>query len=301
MRAFWRNTIWLVVVSVGVLVRAAESPVLAPGAELKKLAGDFKFTEGPTSDSEGDVYFTDQPNDRILKWSEAGGLSTWKQPAGRANGMCFDRRANLFVCADEKMELWLVDGGGRKTVLASEYQGKPLNGPNDVWVHPDGGLFFTDPFYARPWWSHKEMPQDGQHVYYLSPHRDKLVRVVNNLEQPNGIVGSPDGRKLFVADIRAKKTYRFDIRDDGSLSNQTLFCEMGSDGMTLDREGNLYLTGRGVTVFNSKGKQVEHIDVPEGWTANVCFGGREYRTLFITASTGFYSIEMKVQGNGPGK
>jgi gluconolactonase len=280
---------------------AASSPVIAPEATLQKLADGFKFTEGPTADAHGHVYFTDQPNNRIHRWSLLGHLSTFKEPAGRANGMCFDRRANLFVCADEKNELWVVDGAGRATVLVGEYGGKPLNGPNDVWVHPEGGLYFTDPYYQRDWWEHKEMPQDGQHVYYLSPHRDRLVRVVNNLEQPNGIVGTPDGKLLYVADIRANKTYRFEIRGDGSLANQQLFCELGSDGMTLDREGNLYLTGRGVTVFNPKGKQIEHIEVPERWTANVCFGGKDFQTLFITASTSLYSLEMKVRGNGPGK
>jgi len=284
-----------------VLLGAAPSAVIAPGATLQKLADGFGFTEGPTGDAEGHVYFTDQPNNRIHRWSLSGELSTFLEPAGRANGMCFDRRANLFVCADEKNELWVVDGAGRHRVLASEYQGRRLNGPNDVWVHPEGGLYFTDPFYRRDWWEHKEMPQDGEHVYYLSPHRDRLVRVVNNLEQPNGIVGTPDGKVLFVADIRGNKTYRFEIRGDGSLANQRLFCELGSDGMTLDREGNLYLTGRGVTVFNSKGKQIEHIEVPERWTANVCFGGKDFQTLFITASGGLYSIEMKVRGNGPGK
>lgn len=284
-----------------VLPGAAPSAVIAPGAVLQKLAGGFSFTEGPTGDAEGHVYFTDQPNNRIHRWSLSGELSTFLEPAGRANGMCFDRRANLFVCADEKNELWVVNAAGRHQVLASEYQGRRLNGPNDVWVHPEGGLYFTDPFYRRDWWEHKEMPQDGEHVYYLSPHRDRLVRVVNNLEQPNGIVGTPDGKTLFVADIRAKKTYRFDIRGEGSLANQRLFCELGSDGMTLDREGNLYLTGRGVTVFNSKGKQIEHIEVPERWTANVCFGGKDFQTLFITASGSLYSLEMKVRGNGPGK
>jgi len=280
---------------------AAESKILAPDAKIQKCADGFDFTEGPTADAEGHVYFTDQPNNRILRWSLLGNLSVFKEPAGRANGMCFDRRANLFVCADEKNELWQVDGAGRVTVLTAEFNGKPLNGPNDVWVHPEGGLYFTDPYYQRPWWQHQEMPQDGQHVYYLSPNRDKILRVVNSLEQPNGIVGSPDGKKLFVADIRARKTYRFDIRGDGSLANKTLFCELGSDGMTLDRDGNLYLTGNGVTVFNPKGKQIEHIEVPERWTANVCFGGRDFQTLFITASKGLYSIQTKVGGNGPGK
>ncbi len=280
---------------------AASGGLVAEGATLQKLADGFSFTEGPTADAFGNVYFTDQPNDRILKWTTAGKLETFLQPAGRANGMCFDRKGTLFACADEKTELWEVGPTGTHKVLAKEYQGKMLNGPNDVWVHPDGGLYFTDPFYKRPWWQHNAMPQDGQHVYFLSADREKLVRVVTDLKQPNGIVGSADGKTLYVADIGARKTYRYEIRMDGSLANGELFCELGSDGMTLDREGNLYLTGKGVTVFNRKGKQVEQIEVPEGWTANVCFGGADWQTLFITASKGFYSLKMQVKGMGPGK
>jgi gluconolactonase len=275
--------------------------LIAPDAKLEKLAEGFSFTEGPTSDAQGNVYFTDQPNDRILKWSAAGGLSTFLQPAGRANGMCFDRHGTLFACADEKNELWTLDAKGQKTVLFSQYEGKNLNGPNDVWVHPEGGLYFTDPFYKRAWWTHDKMPQEGQHVYFAAKDSKAPVRVVNDLEQPNGIVGSPDGKRLYVADIRARKTYRFDIQPDGRLENKTLFCELGSDGMTLDSQGNLYLTGRGVTVFNSAGKQIEKIDVAESWTANVCFGGADRKTLFITASKGLYGLRMNVAGNGPGK
>ena len=122
------------------------SAVIAPGAKLEKLAGDFKFTEGPTADEDGNVFFTDQPNNRILKWSVDGKLSTFLQPAGRANGMFFDARGNLIACADEQTELWSITPDGKHMVLAKEYEGKKLNGPNDVWVRADGSLFFTDPF-----------------------------------------------------------------------------------------------------------------------------------------------------------
>jgi gluconolactonase len=170
-----------------------------------------------------------------------------------------------------------------------------LNGPNDVWVRPDGALYFTDPFYPRPWWTHDTMPQDGQHVYFLSADRKRLVRVADDLEKPNGIIGTPDGRRLYVSDIRAGKTYRYDSADDGGLTGKTLAAAHGSDGMTLDNEGNLYLTGDGVIVFDSAGRQIEHIKVPdEKWTANVSFGGTDRRTLFITASTGLYAVRMRV-------
>jgi gluconolactonase len=270
--------------------------VVAPGARVEKLAGGFDFTEGPTCDAEGNLLFTDQPNDRILKWSVQGGLSTFLQPAGRANGMCFDPKGSLIACADEKNALWSIAPDGKVMVLVTEYGGKLLNGPNDVWVRPDGALYFTDPFYERTWWTHDSMPQDGQHVYFLSADRRRLVRVADDLGKPNGIIGTPDGKTLYVADIGAGKTYRYDIAPDGSLAGKVLAVEQGSDGMTLDSEGNLYLTGDGVLVFDQGGRQIDRIQVPyEQWTANVSFGGKDRQTLFITASTGLYAIRMRVK------
>lgn len=296
-----RYCVLLAVVHGIVVPMAAGHPVIEEGAELVKLADGFRFTEGATCDPLGNVFFVDQPNNRIHKWSVGGVLSTFMNPAGRANGMCFDKEGRLFVCADEKNELWEVSPDGKVVVLAGKFDGQVLNGPNDVFAHPSGALYFTDPFYPRPWWSHKEMPQPSQQVYRLSPDREELVRVTVNLEKPNGIVGTPDGKRLFVADMGAKRTYVYDIRPDGSLANQNLFCESGSDGMTLDTEGNLYLTGDGVIVFDKSGKQIARIEVPEKWTANVCFGGADRRTLFITASTGLYSVRTRFQGGNPGK
>jgi gluconolactonase len=247
---------------------ASAESVVAPGAKLEKLAGDFQFTEGPTCDTSGNVFFTDQPNDRIMKWSVDGKLSTFLQPAGRANGMYFDAKGNLIACADEKNELWAITPGKKVTVLVKNYEGKYLNGPNDVWVVPTGGLYITDPFYKRPWWDHDTMALDSEQVYYLSPDGKKLARVTNDLKKPNGITGAPDGKKLFVADIGADRTYAYDIQPDGSLTNKALFCAKGSDGMTIDEKGNIYITGKGVTVFDKTGKQIEHIDVQEPWTAS---------------------------------
>jgi gluconolactonase len=276
--------------------------VVAPGATVEKLAGGFEFTEGPTCDAAGNVFFTDQPNDRILKWSVEGKLSTFLQPAGRANGMCFDGRGQLIACADEKTALWSIAPDGKVTVILSEYGGRPLNGPNDVWVRPDGALYFTDPFYDRSWWTHHAMPQDGQHVYFLSADRRRLVRVVDDLTKPNGITGTPDGKTLYVADIGAGTTYRYDISPDGSLAGKTLVINHGSDGMTIDNEGNLYLTGDGVLVFDQAGRQIEHIQIPdERWTGNVSFGGMDKQTLFIAASTGLYAVRLRVQGANPAK
>jgi gluconolactonase len=270
--------------------------VSAPGATMEKVASDFKFTEGPASDAQGNVYFTDQPNDRILKWSVDGQLSTFLQPAGRSNGLYFDAQGNLWACADGKNELWKIDPQGKVTVVLKDYEGKLFNGPNDLWIAPNGGIFFTDPFYKRPYWERGPMEQDTQAVYYLAPDHQQLKRVAADLKQPNGLIGTPDGKTLYVADIGDKKTYSYAIQPDGSLSDKKLFCELGSDGMTIDNEGNVYLTGKGVTVFDKSGKQIEQIAVPEGWTANVTFGGADRKTLFITASKSLYALKMRTQG-----
>jgi gluconolactonase len=277
---------------------SAESNIIATGAQVEKLSGGFEFTEGPATDAKGNVFFTDQPNDRILKWSAAGKLSTYLQPCGRSNGLCFDAQGNLWACADEKNELWRISPSGKKTVVVKNYQGKLLNGPNDVWIRPDGGLYFTDPFYKRDYWKRGPIEQGGEGVFYLGPDRKKLRRVVGDLKKPNGIVGTPDGKTLYVADIGADKTYAYAIGRDGSLSHKRLFCRLGSDGMTLDNEGNVYLTGKGVTVFDKTGKQIAQIAIPEAWTANVCFGGKDRHTLFITASKSVYGLRMRVKGVG---
>jgi gluconolactonase len=275
--------------------------VLAPGAKLEKLADDFAFTEGPTCDRAGNIFFTDQPNDRILEWSTDGKLSTFLQPAGRANGMYFDAHSNLIACADEHNQLWSIAPDKKVTVLVKDYQGKYLNGPNDVWVAPNGAMYLSDPFYKRKWWDHTTMALTNEEVFYLSPDRNSLLMVTDDLKKPNGITGTPDGKNLFVSDIRAEQTWRYDISPDGSLTNKTFFCALGSDGMTIDSEGNLYLTGHGVTVFDKAGKQIDHIDVPENWSANVSFGGKDHQTLFITASKSFYSIRLNVKGANPAK
>jgi gluconolactonase len=276
--------------------KEGKKEIIQPGAQLEKLADGFLFTEGPSSDAKGNVYFTDQPNNRIMVWSVTGKLSTFMQPCGRSNGLSFDNEGYLWACADEKNELWRIAPDKNVEIVPAKYQDKLLNGPNDLWITCNRGVYFTDPYYKRSWWSHTSMPQDCQGVYYLNPDHKTLVRVIDDLVQPNGIVGTPDGKTLFVADIGGKKTWSYNINMDGSLSNKTLFCEMGSDGMTVDVKGNIYLTGKGVTIFDKEGKLIGNIAVPESWTANVCFGDRDMKSLFITASKGLYRIKTRVKG-----
>ena len=276
---------------------AAESQIIATGETLQKLAGGFSFTEGPACDRDGNVFFTDQPNDRIMQWSTDGKLTTFMQPSGRANGLCFDSNGNLWACADEKNELWRIGPGTNVTVVLKQYEGKLFNGPNDIWITSGGSFYFTDPYYKRPYW--KRGPKEMEEcVYHVSSDFKKVTRVIADLKQPNGIIGAPDGNTLYVADIGAGKTYRYKIERDGSLAEKKLFCELGSDGMTIDDRGNIYLTGKGVSVFDSSGKKIEQIDVLEDWTANVCFGGKDRHLLFITASKSIYGLRMQVKGVG---
>lgn len=270
--------------------------IIKKGAVVEKLAEGFQFTEGPAADAAGNVYFTDQPNDRIMIWTVNGELETFMQPSGRSNGLFFDKNGYLWACADEKNELWKISPDKKTEVIINSFKGQLLNGPNDLWINPKGGIYFTDPFYRRPWWSHTDMPQEKMRVYYLMPDHKTIVIVDDELVQPNGIVGTPDGKTLFVADIRGGKTWKYQINADGTLSGKTIFCEMGSDGMTIDSKGNLYLTGKGVTIFDKSGKNIGNIAVPENWTANVCFGDRNHKSLFITASKGLYRVRTRIKG-----
>lgn len=276
----------------------SNSPVVAADAKLEKLAGGFAFTEGPASDAEGNIYFTDQPHDRIHKWSVDGKLTTFMEPCGRSNGLCFDAKGALIACADEKNQMWSIDAAGKATVLISENDHKLLNGPNDVWVTPDGGMYFSDPFYKRDYWKRGPMEQAVQGVYYFPADHGALRRVIDDFKQPNGIIGTPDGKMLYVTDIGAGVTWSYTINPDATLSNKTKFCAMGSDGMTIDDHGNIYLTNHGVTVFDKTGAKIEHIDIDEGWTGNICFGGKDKHLLFITASTSIYGLRMKTAGVG---
>ncbi len=257
------KTLFVVASFLMTLAAHAADDLIASGAKLEKLAGGFAFTEGPTCDRKGNLFFVDQPNDGIMEWSVEGKLSTFLQPSGYANGMEFDQKGNLIACADEHNALWSISPAKQISILVTNFEGKYLNGPNDVWITPAGGMYLSDPFYPRKWWDHDSMALPNEEVFYLTPNRKILKRVTEDLKKPNGITGAPDGKHLYVSDIGAGQTWRYDIQPDGSLTHKTFFCALGSDGMTIDERGDLYLTGHGVTIYDPAGKVITHVPVPE--------------------------------------
>jgi gluconolactonase len=289
------NKRWLLVLMVLAARRAGAQEILADtGVHL--VSRQFSFTEGASVDRKGNVFFTDQPNNKIWEYDVKGKLSVFMDSAGRSNGMYFDHRGRLVTCADGEQQLWAIGSDRKVDILLRDFGGKRFNGPNDLWIDAAGGIYFTDPYYQRPYWSRTQPDLKGEKVYYLAPGAAQAVMAADDVVKPNGIVGTPDGRYLYVADIGDGKTYKYTIGADGVLSGRQLFVTQGSDGMTLDERGDVYLTGDGVTVYDPSGQKIAHIAVPEKWTANLCFGGRDKKTLFITASEGIYILGMRVRG-----
>lgn len=289
---------------------------------LDTIQKGFSFTEGPAVDKHGNVFFTDQPNDKIYRWdATTGEVTLFLHGTGRSNGMAFDKNGDLIACADMHGELWKIKPDGSHQVLINNYGGKLLNGPNDVWINPvTGGLYITDPIFPRGYWApgdprqqpweptHSEQAATGKggHVYYLAPGANALVRVTtmagwNADIWPNGVVGTPDGKKLYVNNWTGGPTgniWSFDINADGTLSNlRTLVSGLrGSDGMSMDELGNIYVSsGSGVNAYDQRGNKVLSIPAPGG-TNNV-FAGKNNKLLFMTGPVDrITSVKMNVKG-----
>ena len=211
--------------------------------------------------------------------------------------MYFDSNGNLITCADEKGQLWSVKPDGKVTILLKDFKGHQFNGPNDLWIDAKDGIYFTDPYFQRDYWIRKAPDPEikGEKLYYLPKGKKEAIIVDEDLKKPNGIVGIRDGY-LFVSDMGVGKIFKYEINKDGTLKNRHVFAQDLADGMTLDNKGDLYLAGKGVTVYDSTGKKIKHFDIPEEWTANLCFGGEKKDILFITASKSVYVLHMNVKG-----
>jgi len=261
---------------------------------LEKLASEFKFTEGPAVDNQGNVYFSDIPDSKIWIWSTADSLKLYRANSFGSNGLYFGPDQNLLTCESQKSRITLTKPSGDYKILASQFQGKPFNQTNDLWADQNGGIYFTDPQYGGDL---ENLPQGGMHVYYITPDK-KLRRVCDDLTRPNGIIGTPDGKNLYVSDRGSGETFRYTIQNDGTLTNKTLFIDLGSDGMTIDQKGNVYITTKDksqVDIFSKNGQHLKTIKVPEAPT-NLCFGGINRNQLFITARTSLYRVALNMKG-----
>ena len=292
-RAILRSILWLLLASLWVssaVFGQTRPSVVAPGAKLTKLGGSYQFTEGPATDKQGNVYFSDIRPSRTYKWSPDGRITLFRDDTGSANGLAIDQAGNLLACEGGRGRVVAVDPQGRVTPVADRYQGQPFNQPNDLWIDLKGGVYFSDPIYGRA-----AKRQDGEHVYYVTPDRKRIVRAIDDMVRPNGLVGTPDGKLLYVTDEGAKRTYVYGIAEDGALVHKRLFAPVGADGMKLDSEGNVYMAEKGILVYDSSGKYLETIDIPQQPT-NFCFAGPDRRTLFITARPAIYTLRMRVAG-----
>ena len=254
--------------------------------EVKKLAGDMKFTEGPISDGKGSVYYSDIPNNRIMKW-DGKQNAVWRENSGGANGLRFDKDGTLVACEGGGRRVTRITPEQKVTVLADAYDGKKLNSPNDLAIDAKGGIYFTDPRYGK----RDDMELDKEAVYYIPPGGGMIVRVADDLKRPNGIELGKD--RLYIADHGGAKVFTYSVNADGTLGDKKHFCDAAVDGMKLDEKGNLWAaTGKGIEIFAPDGKALGTVKIPEG-PANCTFG---CKTLFITARTGFYSVDLKVAG-----
>lgn len=281
-----------------VVRNAADIPPVSD--ELKILGNNFQFTEGPAADARGNLCFTDIRANRIYSLPASAAehsppntyqdFEVLRENTGGANGLYFDNNGNLVVCEGNNGRIASISPENKVTVLADEYKGSRFNKPNDLWIDPNGGIYFSDPCYGRV-----EKKQDGEHVYYLMPDQSGIIRVINDFVRPNGLIGTADGKMLYVADHGSKKIWKYSVKTDGTLTDKTLFARVASDGLTLDSRGNLYATQDSVLIFDSEGKQIGEIKTPNRPT-NVTFGGPANRTLFITARTHLCSVQMNVRG-----
>ena len=267
-------------------------------AKVQKLAGDFKFTEGPVwvPEDAGYLVFSDIPANELKQWTQKKGVVTYRKPSNNANGNTLDRNKQLITCEHSGRRVSIEEGSLLKP-LVEESGGKKFNSPNDAVVKTDGSIWFTDPDYGL---GSNPKEQAGNFVYRLDPKTRKANPVVNDFDKPNGLCFSPDEKKLYIADSGKPRHIRvFDVQKDGTLTNGKVFCEIdkgGPDGIRCDSKGRIWSSaGDGVQIFAPDGSLIGKILTPET-PANLCFGGPKGKTLFITARTSLYSIDVAATG-----
>ena len=291
-------TIFLAIV-LGVPMSRADDNKLAqlvsPDAKVEKLAGGMKFIEGPVWYN-GALIFSDIPSNELKRW-DGKDLTTFREPSNNTNGNTIDRDGNLISCEHSSRRV-TITRGEKVEVLVDTIAGRKFNSPNDAAVKSDGTIWFTDPTYGTPRGEEKEL--DGRFVFRFDPKSMTIQKVATDFDMPNGICFSPDEKTLYVADSAKPHHIRaFDVQDDGTLSGGEVLCVIDNgvpDGIRCDEKGNIWSSaGDGVHIISPDGKLIGKIKVPES-PANLCFGGEDAKTLFITARTSLYSIKTLVKG-----
>lgn len=282
---------------------AAQEPIpgIGPKGPATKVAGGFGFIEGPAADGQGNLYFSDIPNARIHKLDAQGKVTVFREKSNKSNGLMVDGKGRILACEmDGAVVALSADGQGRE-VLADQHNGKPLNAPNDLVIDKTGGIYFTDPMYGAK----TPLPQGKTCVYYL-PKGGKPVRLLDNLPNPNGVILSPDEKTLYVIPSSQRQMMAYPVEAPGKLGVGRVFCELaqrrpggnsGGDGLAVDVQGNLYITAEtGVQVWSPAGKLLGTLVFPEQ-PANCDFGGPGNKTLYATARTGLYQVELEIPGH----
>ena len=261
---------------------------------FKQLETQFKFTEGPVWNKAGYLLFSDIPANRIYKWEEGKKSIVFRDPSHHSNGLTYDREGRLLSCEHGSRRVTRTLDDGSIEVLADHFEGKRLNSPNDLVVAQDGTIYFTDPPYGV---EEDQRELDFQGIYRIDP-AGKLHLEHKGFKKPNGIGLSPAGKTLFVADTE-DTLYSFPVHANATLGNPKPFENPrleGGDGLSVDKQGNVWATGSGgIWVYDKNGEYIGKLDTPEG-PANCCFGGKDGKDLYITARTSVYLVKTKVEG-----
>jgi gluconolactonase len=279
--------------------------IVGTHVEFERIATGCLFTEGPLWHPTGEyLLWSDMPGDHLRRWSKADGVTTFRQPCNKSNGLTWDRQGRLLACEHASSQVTRTEPDGRITSLATHYDGKQLNSPNDIVCAQDGGVYFSDPPYGRAefYGVKREQELAFQGVYRAGADPRKPMLLVDDFDRPNGLCFSLDGRRLFVNDTARLHIRVFEVKGNGTLSGGQVWAETkgegkgAPDGMKLDSAGNVYCCGPGgIHVFTPEAVDLGVIQVPE-YTANFAWGARDLRTLFITASTSVYTIRTVVPG-----
>jgi len=274
---------------------------VGPTGEIKKMEGKYAFTEGPAADADGNVYFSDIPNEKIHKIDAGGKVSIFREKSNHANGLMVNVKGEVVACEmGGAIAAYSADGKDRR-VICDKYEGKRFNAPNDLVLDNAGGVYFTDPSFRAP----MPLPQEKTAVYYADA-AGKVTRLIDDLPNPNGVRLSPDDTTLYVFPSGQKKMMTYPVMEPGKIGAGKVFCELeqpradgngGGDGGAVDAKGNVYITSAiGLQVFDPAGKKLGTIKFPEQ-PSNATFGGKDLKTLFVTARTSVYSCPMDVAGH----